>query len=124
LSDYYKILQVDPSADPDVINAAYRKLAEKHHPDRNPDPRSVERMKALNVARDVLLDPEQRARYDDARRRDAAASAPRAEGRQGPPGFAGQSGGGGNAPTPTPSRTTSSVHAPRPRREPRKLGHL
>ena len=33
--DFYRVLQVDPSADPDVIEAAYKRLARKYHPDHN-----------------------------------------------------------------------------------------
>lgn len=62
--DYYEILQVHPSAEPEVIQAAYRKLAQKYHPDVDPSPEATEKMKRLNVARDVLSDPEQRRRYD------------------------------------------------------------
>ena len=62
--DYYEILQVHPSAEPEVIEAAYKKLASKYHPDRNPSPAAPEKMKKINLAHDVLADPEQRARYD------------------------------------------------------------
>lgn len=62
--DYYEILQVHPSAEPEVIEAAYRKLAGKYHPDRNPSPTAEEKMKKLNLAREILSDPEKRKRYD------------------------------------------------------------
>ena len=62
--DYYEILQVHPSAEPEVVEAAYRKLAGKYHPDRNPNPTAEEKMKKLNLAREILSDPEKRKRYD------------------------------------------------------------
>jgi hypothetical protein len=66
-ADYYRILQVDPSADPDVIQAAYRRLASRLHPDaagRSDGTPDAERMAALNAAYAVLSDPAQRSRYD------------------------------------------------------------
>ncbi len=74
-SDYYKTLQVDPAADPEVIEAAYRRLARKFHPDTNPAPDATERMAALNEAYAVLGDTQQRAAYDV--RRQVRARAPR-----------------------------------------------
>ena len=65
--DYYRILQVDPDAEPEVIHAAYRRLASKYHPDVNPEPEAAERMAEINAAYGVLKDPEQRAAYDRAR---------------------------------------------------------
>jgi curved DNA-binding protein len=63
--DYYKILGVDRKAGEDQIRAAYRKLAMKHHPDKNPgDKKAEEKFKEINEAYQVLSDPEKRARYD------------------------------------------------------------
>jgi curved DNA-binding protein len=63
--DYYKILGVDRKASKDDIKRAYRKLALKTHPDRNPgDKKSEESFKEINEAYQVLSDPEKRARYD------------------------------------------------------------
>lgn len=67
-ADYYRVLQVDPGAEPEVIDAAYRKLAAKYHPDHGGDRESEDRMKAINEAYDVLSDPQKRARYDRGRR--------------------------------------------------------
>jgi DnaJ family protein B protein 4 len=66
--DYYKILQVDPSAEPEVITAAYRRLAVKYHPDNNPLPDATPRMQRINEAYAILSDPAQRATYDRTRR--------------------------------------------------------
>jgi hypothetical protein len=65
--DCYAILQVDPHAEPEVIQAAYRRLAAKYHPDVDPAPEAVERMKLLNLAYEVLSDPEKRRTYDMSR---------------------------------------------------------
>lgn len=63
--DYYKILGVKRSASKDEIKRAYRKLALKTHPDRNPgDAKAEEHFKEINEAYQVLSDPEKRSRYD------------------------------------------------------------
>ncbi len=59
--DYYAILQVHPRAEPDVIQAAYKRLAAKYHPDVGGD---EERMKLINEAWSVLGDPDARRQYD------------------------------------------------------------
>ena len=65
--DPYKTLQVDPEADPEVIQAAYRRLARKYHPDIMPGPEAARRMVAINRAWALLEDPEARAAYDHER---------------------------------------------------------
>jgi DnaJ-class molecular chaperone len=60
----YDLLQVAPSATPDVIRAAYRALAHTYHPDRNADADAAAVMCELNAAYEVLSDPRRRVRYD------------------------------------------------------------
>ena len=63
--DYYKVLGVERTAAAEEIKRAYRKLAVKFHPDKNPDdPHAEEKFKELGEAYDVLMDPEKRAAYD------------------------------------------------------------
>lgn len=63
--EYYKTLGVDRKAKPEEIKQAYRKLAMKYHPDRNPgNKQAEEKFKQINEAYQVLSDPEKRARYD------------------------------------------------------------
>jgi curved DNA-binding protein CbpA len=64
-ADLYRVLQVDPSADPEVIEAAYKRLAFKYHPDLNRgDSQAEEHMKRINEAFRVLGKPDLRADYD------------------------------------------------------------
>ncbi len=63
--DYYETLGVNRDASEDDIRKAFRKLAMKHHPDRNPDnPKSEEHFKEAKEAYDVLSDENKRAAYD------------------------------------------------------------
>ncbi len=62
---YYEVLSVTKTASDDEIKKAYRKLAAKHHPDRNPgDEAAIASFKEAAEAFDVLSNPEKRARYD------------------------------------------------------------
>lgn len=64
-SDYYKALGVDKKATPDEIKKAFRKLAVKYHPDRNPGDKSAEdKFKEINEAYAVLSDPKKKEEYD------------------------------------------------------------
>src|SRR5574344_2158352 len=63
--DYYEVLGVSKSATSDEIKKAYRKLAIKYHPDKNPgDKAAEEKFKEAAEAYDVLRDSEKRAQYD------------------------------------------------------------
>jgi curved DNA-binding protein CbpA len=61
--DYYEVLQVSPSAEPDTIHRIYRLLAQRFHPD-NRETGDAERFRVINEAYQELGDPARRARYD------------------------------------------------------------
>lgn len=84
-NDYYKILGVERNASADEIKKAYKRVAIKYHPDRNPGNKEAEeKFKQAAAAYDVLRDPDKRARYDQFG----------AEGVNGAGGFGGFSGQG------------------------------
>ena len=63
--DYYEVLGVERNASEQAIKKAYRRLAMKHHPDRNPDDASSEeKFKEASEAAEVLMDVEKRQAYD------------------------------------------------------------
>ena len=84
--DYYEVLGVGKNATEDEIKKAYRKLAIKYHPDRNPDDaKAEEKFKEAAEAYDVLHDPQKRQAYDQFG----------FDGPAGAGGFGGFGGGGG-----------------------------
>jgi len=72
--DPYKILQVDSEAEDEVIQAAYRRLARKYHPDLAESAEAAARMTVINSAWEILGEPAARRAYD--RQRDAEAARP------------------------------------------------
>lgn len=64
-ADYYKVLGLEKGASADDIKKAFRKLAVKYHPDRNPNDKAAEdKFKEINEAYAVLSDPEKKQQYD------------------------------------------------------------
>ena len=115
--DPYKILQVDPEAEDEVIQAAYRRLAQKYHPDRSTGQGAIDRMVAINAAWETIGDPKRRASFDLARRGATALTPP-----TGQTGATGANGGvysspTGRSPDPAPAAAPGAAN---PRRaEPR-----
>ena len=64
MKNYYKILQIDPSAEFEVVDAAYKRLALKYHPDTNKSLDATAHMQAINEAYDVLSDIRKREAYN------------------------------------------------------------
>lgn len=62
--DMYAVLQVHPTAEPEIVDAAYRRLARMYHPDVNKSPGAHETMIRINLAYEILGDPAKRAAYD------------------------------------------------------------
>jgi len=92
--DYYAVLGVDKSASAADIKKAYRKLAQKHHPDANQgDAKAEEKFKEVSAAYDVLSDEKTKEEYDRIRQM-VAAGGFRSAGPGGGAGFGGFGGGG------------------------------
>ena len=111
--DAYKILQVDPEAEDEVIQAAYRRLARKYHPDLTEAEDAERRMAAINAAWELLGTPGSRAAYDQSLGTDPS-------GRSTTDGFGGTAPGTpprGTAPG-TPPGTPSQHGTPPPRGAP------
>ncbi len=64
IKTYYEILGVAKNATPEEIRKAFRKLAFKFHPDRNPEAEADKKFREINEAYEVLSSPEERATYD------------------------------------------------------------
>src|ERR1700753_3482538 len=63
--DLYQVLGVAKDADEDAIKKAFRKLAMKYHPDKNPGKANEQRFKEVNQAHEVLSDSKKRSLYDE-----------------------------------------------------------
>ena len=73
----YQVLQVHSDAEPEVIEAAYRALSKKYHPDRNATDDAQTRMVTINSAYEILGNDTKRAEYDEQRRFEGGIEAPR-----------------------------------------------
>lgn len=62
--NYYAVLEITPAADVTEVNAAFRRLAWRYHPDRNPAPGATLQFQDINEAHQVLSDSARRAEYD------------------------------------------------------------
>jgi curved DNA-binding protein CbpA len=116
--DPYKILQVDPEAEDEVIAAAYRRLARKYHPDTATGAEAIGRMEAINAAWEVLGNPKRRATHDRQRALEAAIARSAAErGGSGDPASSTSARprpAGGARPEAPPSRPTRPASSQRP----------
>lgn len=68
--NYYAILQIHEFAEPEVVEAAYKRLAKKYHPDVNKDPNTKSYMQELNEAYEILSNPFKREEYDQSQKSD------------------------------------------------------
>ncbi len=97
MKDYYKILEISTTATDEEIHKSFRQLAQKYHPDRNPDPKNQERFRDINEAYQVLRDPNKRAGYSLDRMREqqsyAAPAQPKVDSQYRPPSYYQQRGG-------------------------------
>ena len=120
--DPYRVLQVDPEADDEIVQVVYRRLARMYHPDVAPGPEAAARMLEINAAMEVLGDPLRRRAYDRERAMRAAAGLagglPAEPGRTpgGPAGASSAAGGATGRPTgPAPAGAPgSTAGVPRP----------
>jgi curved DNA-binding protein CbpA len=106
--DPYKILQVDSEAEDEVIQAAYRRLARKYHPDLAASPDAANRMAAINAAWELIGEPAKRTAYDRQRKPLATTPVPPAGGVDRTQSGPGSATSGGGAPTGTHPGSSSS----------------
>jgi hypothetical protein len=103
LPDHYKILGVAPDSEDIVIQAAYRALMRRYHPDKNPSEAARKRTIEINAAYAVLGDPRKRASYDAQRKANASHRTTNSDaGAKSPP------------PPPPPPKSTADKSAPVP----------
>ncbi|KAF2493458.1 hypothetical protein BU16DRAFT_513377 [Lophium mytilinum] len=112
LRDYYQDLGVQPNAGPEEVTKAFRKLALKCHPDRNPgcEEEFKTKFQVIQAAHEVLNDPERRFKYDLDRKKQTARNRPSAPPRNAYSSF---TTGASNYPPP-PRRNPFPTQAPRP----------
>jgi curved DNA-binding protein CbpA len=106
--DPYKTLQVDSEAEDEVIQAAYRRLARKYHPDLAASPDAANRMAAINAAWELIGEPAKRAAYDRERVPLATTPVQPAGGTDRTQPGSGSGASGGGAPAGTRSGSSSS----------------
>lgn len=112
---HYDVLQVNRNADPEIIKAAYRSLAQRYHPDRNPgNPDAEQYLKLINHAYDVLSDAVKRESYDAALMEQGVSRAHTSAAQPATAKNNNYSAGGVGGRTRTPSEKDNSHHAPRP----------
>jgi curved DNA-binding protein CbpA len=113
--DPYQVLQVLPSAEQEVLHAAFRALAMKYHPDRDASARAARRMMELNQAYAMVRDPSLRTQYDRSRRTARmpfdAAAVPPMNGRTAPPPASTRTGRGAAAASQNATRLDSGRYA-------------
>ena len=110
-TDPYKTLQVDPEAEDEVIQAAYRRLARKYHPDVAHGPESAARMIAINDAWGRIGEPVRRTAFDAARAAELRRRSARATDQAAPPAQSAR-------PASTPTRASNPAWAPPASRPP------
>ena len=107
--DPYRVLQVDPGADDEIVQVVYRRLARMYHPDVTPGAEAAARMLEINAAMEILGDPIRREAYD--RERAARAAAGLLEGLMADPGRGAGPTTPGGAAAGSPGRPTGTPGA-------------